>query len=112
MSDLTVYRSPFNSGLSRADGRRLSREMAQLNGSAQLGIAHVEARAEIQAAKADAVAVVAQRALQDTAMLTQLEQQLAQAVPLAASRLQSIGDMAALGMADVITDTVMRLRRC
>jgi hypothetical protein len=44
--------------------------------------------------------------------VTQMEQQLAQAVPLAASRLQAIGDLHALASGQIVTDTVMQLRRC
>ena len=43
-------------------------------------------------------------------MVTQLEQQLATAVPLAASRLQAIGDMHALASADVVAVAPRRLR--
>jgi hypothetical protein len=112
MNDIAVYGGRLNSSLSRSVGRNLSRELARVSGGAQLGLARIEAQAELQASKADAVAYVGSRAMQNVAMLSQLEQQLAQAVPMATSRLQGIADMAALGMADVMTDTVMRLRRC
>ena len=43
-------------------------------------------------------------------MLSQLEHQLANLVPLAASRLQAIADMTCLAVAEVVGDTLHRLR--
>lgn len=42
--------------------------------------------------------------------MTQLEQQLATLVPLAAGRLQAIGDLTALAVAEVVSDTQHQLR--
>ena len=47
---------------------------------------------------------------QQGSALSQLEQQLAGLVPMATGRLQALGDMAALGMADVVSDTVRKVR--
>ncbi|MDX6285910.1 MAG: hypothetical protein QOG53_1395 [Frankiales bacterium] len=91
--------------------RRRSRELAQLSDQTELCIAAVEARAEIEATKVDAVTYVGRRALYDVALLTQLEQQLAQMVPLAASRLQAVGDMTALALADLVASTVNKVNR-
>lgn len=105
MSTIQPYRpSPI-------EARRISRGLSRLAVETGLAVAGVEARAEIDAAVIDGIAYVGQRAMQDVALLTQLEQQLAAAVPLAASRLQAIGDMTALGMADVVAGTARRLGR-
>jgi len=58
------------------------------------------------------VAAVAQRAMQNVAFVTQVEQQLGQTVPLAVSRLQAVGDLATLAMSQVVSDMAARLRRC
>lgn len=66
----------------------------------------------MQLAKTDAVTQVGGRALQRVAMLSQLEQQLAQSVPIAATRLQGIADLTTMGVGEVVLDSVYRLRRC
>jgi hypothetical protein len=43
-------------------------------------------------------------------MLSQLEVQLALLVPSAIPRLQALGDLSALAMADVMSDTVRRVK--
>jgi hypothetical protein len=43
--------------------------------------------------------------------VTQAEQQLAQMFPMAATRLQAIGDMVTFGATEIVADTVMALRR-
>ena len=91
--------------------RRAGRAVTQVRGVTSVALAQVEAKAEIQAAKVDAVSLVTQRALQGVAFVSQVEQQLAQAVPLAASRLQAIGDIGALGLSQIVMDTANDLRR-
>jgi hypothetical protein len=91
--------------------RQTERAAARINGLANLDVTRVEARQAIQEAQVDAVATVAQRAMQGLAFISQIEQQLGQAVPLAVTRLQAIGDLAALSMGQVVTDTVTKLRR-
>jgi hypothetical protein len=98
-------------GFGQAGRRQTERAVARINGRARLDVARVDARADIQAAQVDAVSAVTQRALQGVAFISQVEQQLAQAVPLAASRLQAIGDIGALGLTEVVMDTVTKLRR-
>lgn len=93
------------------DNIRVGKSLSRLAAKTGLTIAGTEAKAEIEAALIDGIAYVGQRAMQNVALLTQVEQQLATTVPLAASRLQAIGDMTALGMADVLAGTVRRLGR-
>lgn len=93
------------------EARRVTKALSRLHEETGLTIACTEAKAEMQAAVVDGIAYVGQRAMQDVALLTQMEQQLTTAVPLAASRLQAIGDMTALGMADVVASTARRLGR-
>lgn len=91
---------------------RVSRGLARLEDHSLLGRAEIETAASLQAAKADALGAVAGRAMQDVALLSQMEQQLAQTVPLASGRLAAIADAAALSMTGIVADTACRLRRC
>lgn len=90
--------------------RRLGRTLSSIEQRRRTQLAAVEAQAEIEAAKVDAVAFVAQVAMHDVALLSQLEVQLSQLVPAATSRLQAIGDISALALAEVVTNTARRLR--
>ena len=77
-----------------AHGRELSRIASQ----AERQVAQVAAKAHVEHARLDALDMVATRALQGTAMVTQLEIQLAEAVPAAAFRLAQIGQAHTLTM--------------
>src|SRR5512144_3188400 len=103
MSTLDRY-TGRNLALSPGDTRRVNRGLARLEAQSALDTTRVDAVAELQAIKAEAAAQVAGRAMQSIAIVTQLEQQLTQTVPLAASRLQAIGDLAALAAADIVAD--------
>jgi hypothetical protein len=98
---------PTSARQSGSTGRALSR----LDERTQFGLAEIEAQAELQAARTAAVGYVAKRAMQEVAMLSQMELQLATLVPLATGRLQAIGDMAALEAAEIVGDTVRRVSR-
>lgn len=102
MSNLQPYAPP--SGLSRH-----SRGLSRLAQSTDLAVARSTAIAEIESAKLDALQQIAGRAMQGVALVNQLEQQLAQVVPIAASRLQAIGDMHALATAEVVAQAPRRL---
>ena len=103
-----VQQGAFGGGPSRS----VSRTLSQIQGSTSLAIAQVEARAEVQASQVDAMAAITQRALSGVAFISQVEQQLAQAVPIAASRLQAVADIGTLGLTQVVMDTANQLRRC
>ena len=108
MSNIEQYRgASVNRGLTRQVGRGLAR----IDGNASMDIARVQAREDIQNAQVEAMASVTQRGLQGVAFVSQVEQQLAQAVPLAASRLQGIANIGALGISQVVMDTANKLRR-
>jgi hypothetical protein len=90
--------------------RTVSRALASIDRNKQLKLADIEARAELEAARAHAVGYVGQQAMHSVAMLSQLEGQLANICPLATTRLQGIADIAALGIAQVVVDSARRLR--
>ena len=103
---------PANSGanISRR-GTRSGRALARLDSDTEFGLSVIESKAELQAAKAMAVSFVGKRAMHEVAMVSQLEQQLATVVPMATSRLQAIGDIVALSMAEVVAETSYRVSR-
>jgi hypothetical protein len=86
------------------------RALAQIDNRTEIGLAEIEAKAELQAARVVAVGYVGKRAMHEVAMISRLEQQLAALVPMATARLQAIGDMVALEATDVVADTVRRVR--
>jgi len=51
------------------------------------------------------------KAMQEVALVSQLEAQLSALVPMATGRLQAIGDMVALEAADVVSQTVRKVSR-
>ncbi len=107
MSNIEIYRVASRGGVARQVGRALSR----IDAEASVRVAKVDAQAAVQAAKIDVVLLTTQRAMQGTALVSQLEQQLGQAVPLAVTRLQAISDLATLAMGQIIADTVTKLQR-
>jgi hypothetical protein len=88
---------------------RQGRELTRLVASTELAIAETAAEAAKGMARLDAVDAVAQRGMQGVALVSQMEQQLAQMVPIATSRLQAIGDMHALSTAQEISSFTRRL---
>jgi hypothetical protein len=97
-------------GLARPGDRRTARELARLDAAGQLEIARINQAADIQAERVVAVGYVGKTALREVAMLSQTEQQLAALVPMATGRLQGIADLAALSMAEVVSETTRRVR--
>lgn len=98
-------------GLSRREQRQLSRSLTQLDVRKELGLARIEQQAQLEAAKTHAIGYIGSQAMQAVAMVSQLEGQLAEAVPLATTRLQGIADMTAMAMAQVVADSAWRLGR-
>ena len=99
-----------NAGISPRQSRITGRVLARIDSQTEVGLAEIESQAELQVGRVIAVAYVGKRAMHEVAMLSQLEVQLATLVPMATSRLQAIGDMVALEAADVVSDTVRRVR--
>jgi hypothetical protein len=107
MSNIEPYQP--RSGLA---SRSVHRAVARVQGQGSVRLARLETEAELQAAKAHAVAYVGRVAMQDVALLSQVEQQLAQAVPHASGRLAAIADLTAVALSEVVGDTVHRIGRC
>ncbi|HZQ64977.1 MAG TPA: hypothetical protein VFA66_07110 [Gaiellaceae bacterium] len=101
---------PLSGGLAKRHSRELSRELARLDGRGQLEMARINQQADLQAERVAAVGYVGKRAMHEMAMLSQLEVQLSAVVPAATARLQGLGDLTALAMADVVSETVRRVK--
>jgi hypothetical protein len=104
MSNIQQYRMQSAVG-------RSSRALVRLSTDTSIAVAMAEARAEVEAAKVDGIAAVGAKALQDVALLSQIEQSLAQVVPHASGRLATVADLAALSMADVVASAGRRIGR-
>ena len=98
-----------NGNVARRESRYAGRALARLDTQTELGLAHIDQAAELQAGRVMAVTYVAKKAMQEVALLSQLEVQLSTLCPMAPSRLQALGDMAALEAADVISQTVRKV---
>ncbi|MDQ3576200.1 MAG: hypothetical protein M3443_01050 [Actinomycetota bacterium] len=106
MTDLV----PYDRRPRRSDSRQLSRALGTLDARSRMEAARIEAAAEVQALRTDAIGYVAKRGLVNAGMITKVEESLATLVPLASGRLAAIGDLAALAIADVVSDTARRMR--
>jgi hypothetical protein len=106
MSDLV----PSLGGLPKRQSRVVSRELARIEEQGRLQLARIDQQAELQAERVSAIAYVGKRAMHEVTMLSQLEVQLAALVPGAAGRLQGIGDVTALAVADTVAETIRRVK--
>lgn len=109
MSDLVHYYG--GQGLSRRDARLVRREVKTQGAQTAVALARIDAEADRQAARVQAVGYVGQQALHSVAMVSALETQLREMVPAAAGRLNGIANVAALGMAQIVSDTVRKVSR-
>lgn len=97
--------------LATRGSRQVDRTVARIEATGSLRLARVDSEAEVMASKTDAVNYVGGRAMQNVALLSQMEQTLAQAIPMASGRLATIGDITAIAMSGIVSDTACRLRR-
>jgi hypothetical protein len=101
---------PLGGGFAKRESRAVGRELSRLDAQGRVGIARIGQAADLQAERVAAVGYVGKRAMHEVAMLSQLEQQLSALVPMATGRLQGLGDLSALAMADVVSETVRRVK--
>jgi hypothetical protein len=108
---MTRFLPALTSGQERREGRLLARAVDEVDRQTDLGLAKIEHAADLQVGRVQAIGYVGKRAMQEIALVSQLEVQLTNLVPSAAPRLMAIGDMVALGAADVVSETVRRVSR-
>src|SRR2546430_1500748 len=101
---------PYGSRLAKRDSRAVRAELSRLDARGQLELARINQQADLQADRIAAVGYVGKPAMHEGAMLSQLEVQLCAVVPAATGRLQGMGDLAALAMADIVMETVRRVK--
>jgi len=89
--------------------RRVQRELQSLTVETGLATRRIDARAEVEAARVSAVAAVGSRAMQEVAMVTKLERDLAETVPAAVGRLTAIGDMTQIAMGSMVMNAARRM---
>jgi hypothetical protein len=89
--------------------RQLMKGLGRIGEGTSIGLARIDQKVDLQIGRVEGLAAVGGVGLQAVAATTQLEQQLTQMVPLAASRLEAIGNMIALGITGVIADTTRQL---
>jgi hypothetical protein len=99
------------SAIARRDSRTTGRALARIDGRTEVGLAEIEAKAEIQVAKVAAVGYVGKRALIEVAGLSNLEQRLSAIDPTSIGRYQSIVDIVAIEAAGVVSETVRKVSR-
>jgi hypothetical protein len=86
--------------------RRAPRGLPSLHDQVQLTSTQIDAEAEVQACTAQALSAVAGQAMQAGALLSQMQPQPAQTMPLASGRHAAIADIAALALAQIGGDVV------
>ncbi len=96
--------------LASREARTLGRELSRLDCRGRLEVARIDQEAELQAERLSSIAYVGKRAMHEVTMLSQLEVQLSVLVPAATPRLQGIGDITALALADVVSETVRKVK--
>ncbi len=97
---------------SRALSRQVARDLAAINHSTEVSTARVAAAGEVQQARIDAVARAGAYAMQQVALLSQMQQQLALAAPPAASGdLDFIKTMTVVGIGQIVADTGRAVNR-
>lgn len=98
-----------------ASGGRLSRqtarELAAIDQSTELRSAVIAAAGEVQQAKIDAIARTGAYAMQQAALVAQVQQQLALAAPAASGDLDFIKTMTVIGMSQAVAGTAREVNR-
>lgn len=106
------YLVPVGSGVmggreSKATGKMLAR----MDSRQVVKQTQIQNEAELQVERVQAIGYVGQQGMQVVAMASQMEANLASLVPLATSRLQALGDILSLEVAEVVCQTVRRVGR-
>lgn len=90
--------------------RQTARDLAAIDHSTEIMSARVAAAGEVQQARVDAVARTGAYAMQQVALLAQM-QQLALAAPAASGDLDFIKSMTMIGIGQVVADTSRAVNR-
>ncbi len=115
MSDIQPY-TPTSSlvpaiSTSRQMARRTAQQLSAIQASIEVRSAAIAAAAELQQAKVDAVARTGALAMQNVALLSQMQQQLALAAPAASGDLDYLRATTTMALASIVTDTMRQVSR-
>lgn len=94
----------------RSEDRTTDRSLVRMEASTTVDVAETRRVATVQAAKVDAVTFVGEVGMGRVAFLSDREQHLSRLCPMATSRLEAIANLTALGIAEVVSDTVREVR--
>jgi hypothetical protein len=100
-----------STAMARRESRYTCRTLARIDSQTDIGLAEIESKAELQAAKVAAIGYVGKRALIEVAGLSNLEQRLTAIDPTSIGRYQSIVDIVAIEAAGVVSETARRVSR-
>lgn len=91
--------------------RQTSRQIAAIDQAADSRRAAIAATAEIQQEKVDAVARTGGYAMQQAALVSNMQQQLALAAPAASGDLDYLKTLTMMGIGQIVTDTARQVNR-
>lgn len=114
MSSLEAYSQSLAPSHSITGGRltrQTARDLGVINHSTEISIARVAAAGEIQQARIDAVARAGAFAMQQAALVSQMQQQLTLAAPAASGDLDFIKTMTVMGIGQIVADTSRAVNR-
>jgi hypothetical protein len=95
----------------RAIARETNRELIRAQGQAMVRALQTDVEARLADMKIGAAVGLGTSAQQHVATMTAMEGELMKAVPLAASRLEMIGNLTAIATTEIVTDAVAKFRR-
>lgn len=91
--------------------RQTARELAAIDQSTEVRSAAIAAAGEVQRAKVDTIARTGAYAMQQAALVAQVQQQLALAAPAASGDLDFIKTMTVIGIGQAVADTARVVNR-
>lgn len=91
--------------------RQTARDLAAIDHGTDTTTARIAAAGEIQQVKVDAVARTGAYAMQQVALVAQMQQQLALAAPAASGDLDFIKTMTVMGVGQIVADTSRAVNR-
>ena len=114
MSDLERYTPsslPSRSSHGGRLARQTARDLAAIDHGTDITTARIAAAGEIQQVKVDVVARTGAYAMQQVALVAQMQQQLALAAPAASGDLDFIKTMTVMGVGQIVADTSRAVNR-
>ncbi len=95
----------------RAIARQTNRELVRVQGQAMVRALQTDLEARLADIKISAAVGLGTSAQQHVAAMTAMEGELIRAVPLAAGRLEMIGNLTTIATTEIVTDAVAKFRR-